>query len=1065
MSTFTDQGFFPTVSDTGASDDLFAWDFSQEPDDYPTKPNEKPAGVENESSQKDASDNLMIWDIAAEVFSAEETAEAEPIEDASPEAVKRAAITMAYGDDAEIVIPYFEDVPLIEIAEDFDIEPTELYGRLKKSGAFKATEIKRNKHRYGERDQIILDANEAGKPIADIAAEMKIGAGTVYSVLDQAFNPKERKSTPDMDACRRNAKFVELYQSGMTYDEIAEQENVNRTTVYQAVRRINAGDSGGRRAANAERDAKIVEMYKTGMVCREIAEQMNLTHATVYQIVRKADVIEQGGRAMRGRKAAEIREIAAANRQAAKEQRNQQLVELYMSGMTYDEVSEATGISRSTVYQAVKSAGLLGKGGRTVKSEAKAAAAAAEKAAKEAERAQLERQIIGAYLAGFKYAEIEEETGLNRTTIYQILKKADVIGQGGANRPEDVPEDIVLPERVDPNAERDAGIIEAYMEGAKYQEIADEFSMSYSSVYQVLRKAGVIGQGGATVRKEQAAAAAAEAASQRAALKEERNAKIIEAYLDGATYQELEERFGISRASVYQVLKRSGALEEKAAADKAADDVIVGMYLGGAGYAEIEEKIGCSSTKVYKVVKDAGYIGLEDREQIARRASSMASAGKSIDKIAEELEISPETARVAIDLFDAKAQEQHRANAAVIREKEEKARAKEERDAQIIEAYKDGLTYAELEEKFSLNRTSIYQILKRSGAVGSERKSRASKCDPKVAGMYLGGAGYDEICETTGYSRSKVYTMLKNSGYAGSEDRYAIAREIANLFDIGMPLSDIANTLGLDPEIVTTTALTYETKKRKPAKKAQSAQPSEKALARQKRNEEIIAAYQEGMKYSELEEKFGLNRASIYQIIKKSGVERRRNADGTSTDAAKVARAEREAKIIEMVKNGSTRNEILEETGVNLNVYYAALKSAGIPASSVKKKREPEKVVNVIKIETPTMSGAERREIRNKRIVEAYRAGRGYDELCEEFGVSRATVYKALNEAGVGKRMTKKREQQIADNRAEIDAQIVEKYLSGKSYGAISSEMKLPLGRVKATVKASGYSYKDIRRK
>ena len=1000
MSAFAEQGISHIGSDTDTVSDLFAWDFTQEQNLSQTRKNENDPVKDPVTLDNDNVDNLMIWDIAAEAFASEASEQVEAEKPSSPEAVKRAAITVAYGDDAEIVIPYFEDVPLVEIAEQFDIEPTVLYGRLKKSGAFKATEIKRNKNRYTERDQIILDANEAGMPIAEIAANMKIGASTVYSVLENAFNPKERKSSQDLEIHRRNAKIVEMYQSGMTYDEIAEQENINRTTVYQVIRRINAGDSGGRRLANAERDAKIIEMYKNGMVCREIAERMDLTHATVYQIVRKADAIDQGGRAIRGKKAAEVKEVAAANRKAVKDQRNATLVELYMSGLTYDEVSEQTGVSRSTVYQAVKAAGVLGQGGRTAKSEAKAAEKATEKAAKEAERIQLERQIIGGYLAGFTYAELEAEAGMNRTSIYQILKRA-----------------------------------------------------------------GVIGQGGATVRKQQAEAAAFEAVEQQRALKAERNAKIVEAYLCGSTYRELEEQFGITRATIYQILKRLGALEKKAAADQIAEAEIIGMYLGGAGYAEIEEAYGCSRTKIYKLVKDSGYIGLEDREQIARRASSMAAAGKPLDKIAEEIEIAPEIVKIAIETFDQKAREQHRANAAVLREKEAKVKAKEERDAQIVEAYKEGLTYAELEEKFGLNRTSIYQILKRADVIGSERKNRAAQYDPKAVGMYLGGAGYDEICDVTGYSRSKVYSMLKAAGYVGLNDRYAVAREIVKLFDIGMPLADIATALGLDPELVTITALTYENKKRKPAQKAKSKAPTEKALARAKRNEQIVEAYKSGMKYAELEEKFGLNRASIYQIVKKAGVERRRNADGTSTDAAKAARAERDAKIVEMARTGSTRDEILEETGANLNIYYAALKAAGIAASSVKKKREPEKTPNVIKIDTPRMTATERRDIRNKRIVEAYRAGRGYDELCDEFGVSRTTIYKALNEAGVGKRMTKKREQQIADNRASIDAQIVEKYLSGKSYGAISTEMKLPIARVKSTVQASGYSYKDIRRK
>lgn len=130
----------------------------------------------------------------------------------------------------------------------------------------------------------------------------------------------------------------------------------------------------------------IIDLYNTGMSVPEVAEVMQLHTASVHRILTREGVRETDAKA--GKRLTDETKV--------------EILKLYKQGVTVENICSILAVSKPTVYQYVKDAGLS----RDI----------AKEAVEEALRLYRESSIT--------VAEICSKTGISKATFYRRLKKS-----------------------------------------------------------------------------------------------------------------------------------------------------------------------------------------------------------------------------------------------------------------------------------------------------------------------------------------------------------------------------------------------------------------------------------------------------------------------------------------------------------------------------------------------------------------------------------------------------------------------------------------------------------------
>lgn len=138
------------------------------------------------------------------------------------------------------------------------------------------------RHPDMERRQKFIDLRLKGYTFKEIAAEMQISEDNVKVSLNQLrklglipkIDRKEAQARANKSSRNRKILAIQLYQQGLTKEEITQQLNKPLSTINHYL----AGIVKEKRTAFRN---KVIELHNQGLDYKEIAQQLNVTAGRV----------------------------------------------------------------------------------------------------------------------------------------------------------------------------------------------------------------------------------------------------------------------------------------------------------------------------------------------------------------------------------------------------------------------------------------------------------------------------------------------------------------------------------------------------------------------------------------------------------------------------------------------------------------------------------------------------------------------------------------------------------------------------------------------------------------
>ncbi len=151
-------------------------------------------------------------------------------------------------------------------------------------------------------------------------------------------------------------------------------------------------------------------------------------------------------------------------------------------------------------------------------------------------------------------------------------------------------------------------------------------------------------------------------------------------------------------------------------------------------------------------------------------------------------------------------------------------------------------------------------------------------------------------------------------------------------------------------------------------------------LPREERDRRVIELYKSGVPVDEIAKRFCINRATIYSILRRHGVEpmRKRRRSRSLTP-------EEEEQLIHEYKEGVPVQDLLEKYGVSTTKLYEILRKHGVKLRARKRSHRRRRLSD--------------EEV--KTIIELYRSGVSVYEIAKRLGRPVSTVYAVLKREGL----------------------------------------------------------------
>ena len=211
-----------------------------------------------------------------------------------------------------------------------------------------------------ERNSEIIRLWNSGMSQIQIAEKFHISQGRISIVLKQARENEievrkantGRKNVEDIE--KLEAEIVELWNSGMPRKEISDKIHVSNRTIANAlekakenkiyIRESKRGCQGSK--SIEERNAKIIELWNSGMIQRDISENLHVSIATIGNILREAR-----------KKGIEVKKANTRRKNVEDmEKLEAEIVELWNSGMSREEISDKIHVSIAAIGKVLREA-------------------------------------------------------------------------------------------------------------------------------------------------------------------------------------------------------------------------------------------------------------------------------------------------------------------------------------------------------------------------------------------------------------------------------------------------------------------------------------------------------------------------------------------------------------------------------------------------------------------------------------------------------------------------------------------------------------------------------------
>ena len=268
-----------------------------------------------------------------------------------------------------------------------------LYQARKAGQELRKNSVKRGR-KTGKKEQVIEMWN-SGIDKKEIAEKLELRIKTVTVYLYQAKKTGQEIRKQERKTGKKN-KVVEMWNSGIDKKEIAEKLGITTKSVDG---RLYRARKTGQEVRKTGKQDQVVEMWNSGIDKKEIAEKLGITTKSV-------DV-----HLYRARKAGqEVRKNPVKRTRKAEKQ--EQVVEMWNSGIDKKEIAEKLGITTRSVdgrlYRARKTGQEVRKQeGKTGKKE----------------------QVVEMWNSGINKKEIAEKLGLRIDTVIVYLCQARKSGQ------------------------------------------------------------------------------------------------------------------------------------------------------------------------------------------------------------------------------------------------------------------------------------------------------------------------------------------------------------------------------------------------------------------------------------------------------------------------------------------------------------------------------------------------------------------------------------------------------------------------------------------------------------
>ena len=242
------------------------------------------------------------------------------------------------------------------------------------------------------RNQKIIDLIAIGLTYAQIAKVLGTSYRCVYSTCQNKGIAQIKGSNKNNFYAKRNKQIIESVKHGLTYIQISEKFNLSYSCVQYICKKYNIHQLNGpkRKCAYPERNKKIFDLIKAGLTYAQISKELELSYRTVYytcasneivQIKRekKSDInlnrdekitnaVKSGATYIQASKIFKlpyqkvvcicikenIRQINRANENPHKDK----IIELIKSGLSYEHIAPAFGITKQRVQQIAKASGV-----------------------------------------------------------------------------------------------------------------------------------------------------------------------------------------------------------------------------------------------------------------------------------------------------------------------------------------------------------------------------------------------------------------------------------------------------------------------------------------------------------------------------------------------------------------------------------------------------------------------------------------------------------------------------------------------------------------------------------
>ena len=855
---------------------------------------------------------------------------------------------------------------------------------------------------FTERNAEIVELRRQGKKLDDIAGQYGITRERVRQIVLRynrtSDNPVDigevtkliRQPTPEQ--LKQWAKIVELRQSGMSYQEIADTIGIKRNAVAQCIRTYNDSvelpwkvpvednryiisdevregiirerengaivsaitkqfgvsaitvnrvlkEVGLTRPLLSARDKEIAELALQGKSLTVIAKHLNITHAQVCRAVRRYNRVSDNP-------------IPLTQRLTPLElqERREKILELARSGLTYQEIADVLEIEKHVVSRWIL--------------QYNSTAEHPVKIAKKNEETsdEVKSGVIQERKKGTTIAEIAKKFEISTTTVNSLLKKAGLT---------DPPQSLH-----DTLSDRDKEIAELFRQGKTLVEIAEHFGLAHTQVQHVLYRYNRIS--GVPIPIELFSA------------DQQLLEKMVELARSGSTYQEIADALGAKKNKVYAWINRYNSTaehpvkvrkEKKPAVDEGVRNGIIRERKKRTIIPVIAKQFGVSISSVNQVLKEAGLIRHQEKrapitDEMRNGIIQEYKNGATISAITKQLGISVTTVREVLK------------KAGLFRPTQSLRNVLSDRDKEIAELRRQGKTLAAIAEHYDIQTSTVKFAVERYNKLSDDpvpavllRGAKLVERQEKVIELARSGLTCQEIADTFGLSGDYVARLINKYNRTaerpikvrkgqeltiGNEVRDAIIRER----DEGATVAAMAEQFGVSRTAV-----------RNVLRRAELPCPDISD-----RDKEIAELRRQGKKLADIGKEYGLTSSQVCHAVARYN---KTTDDPIPMSAPPTAQqmTERMKKIAEMGRSGMTYQQIADALG---------LRKRYLQGLVLEYNRTAEHPVNVlseneVKINDEVRSGF----IRERRM------GKSLTAIAKQFGVSRTVVGNVLKKAGL----------------------------------------------------------------